>query len=112
MASFELDRSFLNDAFRLMASCPLCHTKYQPQLAKIIAEKDDAYLLHVPCAKCHSAVVALIFTNMFGVNSVGVLTDLTSDEVLRAPQGPVSADDVLDLYQALHSGAFSKVLNQ
>src|SRR3989344_1135269 len=107
MASFELDRSFLNDAFRLMASCPLCHTKYQPQLAKIIAEKDDAYLLHVPCAKCHSAVVAMIFTNSFGMSSVGVLTDLTSDEVMAAQRRFVESDDVLALYQAMKDGSLS-----
>ena len=94
----------------MMASCPLCQTRYQPDRAKILAEKDDAYLLHVPCAKCHSAVVALIFTNTFGVSSVGVLTDLTSEEVLAAQRRLVNADDVLDLYAAQQQGTLSKLL--
>lgn len=90
-----------------MAHCPLCHTKYQPNLAKIIAEKDDAYLLHVPCAKCHSAVVALVFTSNFGVNSVGILTDLMSDEVLGTQHEEITADDVLELYTAMQNGMLS-----
>jgi hypothetical protein len=71
----------------------------------VIAEREDAYLLHVPCVKCKSAVVALIFANMFGVNSVGVLTDLTSDEVLTTDSQAVSADDVLALYEATTGGS-------
>lgn len=92
-----------------MAHCPLCQARYQPNLAKVIAEKDDAYLLHVPCAKCHSAVVALIFTNMFGVNSVGILTDLTSEEVLPAQRQVVDADDVLGIFSALKEGTLSSL---
>ena len=93
-----------------MAHCPLCKARYQPNLAKIIAEKEDAYLLHVPCAKCHSAVVALVSASAFGVSSVGVLTDLTSDEVLAANRGPISSDDVLDLYRAISDGSLVKTL--
>jgi hypothetical protein len=110
MSPFDQEKSFFQEGFRLMAHCPLCQTRYQPNLAKVIAEKEDAYLLHVPCAKCHSAVVALIVTNMFGVNSVGVLTDLTSEEVLPAQHQLVDADDVLELYQAAKSKTLSSLL--
>jgi len=101
----DLERPFFHEGFRLMARCPLCQTRYQPSAAKVIAEREDAYLLHVPCVKCKSAVVALIFANMFGVNSVGVLTDLTSDEVLTTDSQAVSADDVLALYEATTGGS-------
>ncbi|PJE75634.1 hypothetical protein COV04_03485 [Candidatus Uhrbacteria bacterium CG10_big_fil_rev_8_21_14_0_10_48_11] len=107
MAMHDLDRSFFQEGFRLMARCPLCQTRYQPSAAKVIAEKEDAYLLHVPCVKCKSAVVALIFANMFGVNSVGILTDLASDEVLAKERQPVTADDVLALHEAIADGSFT-----
>ncbi len=93
-----------------MAHCPLCQTRYQPSLAKVLAEREDAYLLHVPCAKCHSAVVALIVTNMFGVNSVGILTDRTPEEVLSVQHQFVDADDVLAMYQAAKAGTLSSLI--
>lgn len=108
MASFDMDRQILHEAFRLMANCPLCQTKYQPNLARVLAEKDDAYLLHVPCAKCHGAVVALVLANSFGVSSMGVLTDLSGDEVLAMKGRFVDADDVLEVYQAMKEGTFTK----
>lgn len=110
MVPFDQDKGFFQEGFRLMAHCPLCQARYQPNLAKVIAEKEDAYLLHVPCAKCHSAIVALIFANTFGVNSVGVLTDLTSDEVLTTQHRRIEADDVLAVFEAAKSGTLSDAL--
>ncbi len=110
MVPLDPDKAFFQEGFRLMAHCPLCQTRYQPNLAKVLAEREDAYLLHVPCAKCHSAVVALIVTNMFGVNSVGILTDLTPDEVLSVQHQFVDADDVLAMYQASKNGTLASFL--
>lgn len=110
MAMHDFERPFFHEGFRLMARCPLCQTRYQPSAAKVIAEREDAYLLHVPCVKCKSAVVALIFANMFGVNSIGVLTDLTSDEVLSTDQQVVSADDVLEIYEAIADGSLASLV--
>lgn len=94
----------------MMGQCPLCQSRYQSSQARVLAEKEDAYLLHVPCEQCGSAVVALIFANNFGVNSVGMLTDLTGDEVLSANREVVTADDVLHVYEQVQSGALGKVI--
>jgi len=110
MAWGDDDHPFFQDGVKLMARCPLCQTRYQPSLARVLAEREDAYLLHMPCVKCHSAVVALIFTNMFGMNSVGVLTDLTGDEVMPARDRVVTADDVLNLYQATRERPLADLL--
>lgn len=101
---------FPYEGLKLMAHCPLCQARYQPSLARIVSEKEDAYLLHVPCPKCHASVVALVSANVFGISSVGVLADLTSDEVLAVTRQSVTADDVLDLYKAFRDGSFAKVL--
>ena len=106
----DQELSFFQEGLRLMARCPLCQTRYQSSLVKVIAEKEDAYLVHVLCAKCRGAVIALVFANFFGVTSVGVLTDLESDEVLLAQQRAVDADDVLDLYRLLRDGSFSELI--
>lgn len=105
----DSERAFFHEGFRLIAHCPLCQTRYQTSQAQVLAEKEDGYLLHVKCEKCHSGVVALIFANNFGVNSVGILTDLTGDEVLAGNREIVTADDVLYMYEQLQSGALEKV---
>jgi|SRR3989338_3338958 len=102
--------SFFQEGMRFMAHCPLCQTRYQPSFVKIIAEREDSYLVHVLCNKCHSAVVALVFANLFGVNSVGLLTDLASDEVLEAQQRTVGADDVLELYKICRDGSLTELV--
>lgn len=104
----ESPLSFFQAGLRLMAKCPLCQARYQPSSVKVIAEREDAYLVHVLCAKCRSAVVALVFANLFGVSSVGVLTDLGSDEVLRAQERAVDTDDVLALYTACRDGSLTE----
>lgn len=106
----ESSLSFFQEGLRLMARCPLCQARYQPSLVKVIAEKEDAYLVHVLCNKCHSAVVAMVFANLFGVNSVGVLTDLGSDEVLPAQQRTVQADDILELYKICNNGLLDEYI--
>lgn len=90
------------DQLRLISSCPLCHTHYNPWQTRILEERDDAHLIYLQCRKCGSAVVAVVLTGWFGVSSIGVVTDLTSEDVLRFKQSaPISADDVLDVHELL-----------
>lgn len=71
-----------------------------------MAERDDAHLLHLECRKCGSAVVALVTTSGMGVSSVGLVTDLTSDDVLKfAGSEEVSVDDIIDFHLLLEQPA-------
>lgn len=108
----DSERAFFHEGFRLMAQCPLCQNRYQSTEAKVLAEKEDAYLLHVPCGKCGSAVVAIIFANNFGVNSVGMLTDLTGEEVLSTSRDAINSDDVLEAYMQMQNGTLGKLNNK
>lgn len=91
---------------RVISTCPFCRTHYNLTTAKVVVEKDDAHLLHLECRKCGSAVVALVLTSGLGVSSVGLVTDLTSDDVLKfAGAAEVSIDDVVDMYALLDQPA-------
>ena len=58
----------------------------------------------VDCRKCKSRVLVLITSNQNGISSLGLLTDLSSEEVVKFSQSkPVSTDDVLDLYQTIQT---------
>lgn len=90
------------DNLRLISFCPLCHTHYNPWQTRILEEREDAHLIYLQCRKCGSAVVAVVLTGLFGVSSIGVVTDLTSDDVLRFKEAEaVTADDVLDAHLLL-----------
>jgi len=66
----------------------------------VLEEKDGAHLIHVECNNCHSSIVAVIITGGIGVSSVGLITDLTSSDVMRFKESPpINEDEVLEAYE-------------
>jgi len=93
---------FSGEGLRLISYCPLCEASYNPLRARVLEERDDAHLVHIQCASCGSSIVALVLSSGLGLTSVGLVTDLTSDDVLHFKDvGRVTADDVLSVHQAL-----------
>ncbi len=89
-------------ATRVMQSCPLCHTVYDKQYARVLAGHGNANLVHTTCARCRSAVVALVVTSKSGTSSVGMLTDMNYDDALRFhADDAISIDDCVTLHQFL-----------
>ncbi|MEK7189179.1 MAG: hypothetical protein AAB671_01620 [Patescibacteria group bacterium] len=85
---------------RLISYCPLCSTHYNPSEATVLEEKGGTHLIHVSCRKCGSSIVAVIMTGGIGVSSVGLITDLTGEDVLRFKSAsPISSDDVIEAYE-------------
>lgn len=65
----------------------------------MLAESEGAHLVHLECETCGSAVVAVVMNNVLGLSTVGLLTDLTPEDVLKfRAAGTISTDDVLDLH--------------
>lgn len=93
-----------NESIRVVSYCPLCNTQYNPLSARILEEKEGAHLIHIQCRKCGSSIVALIMAGAMGVSSIGLLTDLSSDDAVRLKNSqPISSDDVLSVYSTLLS---------
>lgn len=91
-----------SDNLKLITYCPLCSTHFSFSTAKVLEERDDAHLVHIQCQKCSSFIVALIMTNAMGVSTVGLITDLTSDDVSKfATSSRLSVNEVIEIYQAL-----------
>lgn len=91
-----------NEGLKLISYCPLCNMQYNPLSAKILDERDDAHLVHVECRRCGSLIVALVLTGGIGISSVGLVTDLTSEDVLKfKDQDKIQTDDVIELHSAL-----------
>ena len=94
--------SNLNENLKIMNYCPVCKVKYNPLEARIIDEKDGAHLMHVKCKKCRSSVLVLVFVNNVGINSIGLITDLDSDEILNfSTEEIIDSNQILSTYQIL-----------
>lgn len=95
---------FPSESLRLISYCPICNTHYNPLSAQILEEREDAHLIHVECRKCGSSIVALVLTGGLGISSVGLVTDLTGEEVLKfRRRESVRVDDVIDVHRELFS---------
>lgn len=74
---------------------------------KMLGEDGDTRLVYVQCGKCRHALLALVLVNQVGASSVGLLTDLSYEDVLRLRENPkVSVNDVIDLHRILEDGAW------
>lgn len=100
------------DNLRLISYCPLCNTHYNPSEAKVLEQKDGAHLIHIECRRCQSSIVAVVITGGIGISSVGLITDLTSQDVLRFKnKESVNENDVIEAYELITSGAITHLLD-
>lgn len=97
---------FPSESLRLISYCPICNTHYNPMSAQVLEEREDAHLIFVECRKCGSSIVALVLMVGIGISSVGLVTDLTSEEVLKfRRRDGIRTDDVLAVHTELFTGA-------
>ncbi|MFA5047606.1 MAG: hypothetical protein WC516_01045 [Patescibacteria group bacterium] len=96
---------FFEEGLRIISNCPVCHVPYNPMEARVLEENSSAHLIYIRCKNCQSAILALILTNNFGISSLGLITDLESQEVTRFIDGArVSSDDILSFYNLIKNG--------
>jgi hypothetical protein len=93
---------FFQESLRLISYCPVCDTSYNPMEARVIDERGERHLMHIRCKKCAHAILALVLTTGMGMSSMGILTDLTFDDVMRFRTAvPVTLDDVIACHELL-----------
>ncbi len=84
---------------QLVSYCPLCDVSFYPEAVVVISEDRKIQLLHATCNHCYSSVVILLLNNERGVTSVGLVTDLTGEDVARFKDSEcVSCNDVIELH--------------
>jgi hypothetical protein len=112
-SSHRPKKDFWHDGLRLVSFCPMCEAPFQPTEARILGEDAEAHLVHVRCRTCKNAVLALVRVTKSGVSSVGLVTDLSYDDVIRCRAGAdVSVDDVLEIHELLERGELPYTLLQ
>jgi hypothetical protein len=97
--SSQLGSELWNEGLKLVSFCPVCETRYNPMEAKILAAQEQTHLLHVQCRKCEHSILALVLVNQAGASSVGLLTDLSYEDVVRLKSSrSITVDDVIDAH--------------
>lgn len=92
---------------RLVSYCPVCEIRSKSMHARTLAAQGETKLMHIQCHKCQNAFLALVLVNQVGASSVGLLTDLAYDDVLRFRSHPdVSVNDVITVHERLEQGVF------
>lgn len=91
-----------NEGLKLVSYCPVCETRYLPMEARMLGRDGETHLLHVQCRKCQHAILAFVLVNRSGASSVGLLTDLSYEDVLAfRSNSAVSLNDVIDSHAFL-----------
>ncbi|HPV70360.1 MAG TPA: hypothetical protein PKY08_00425 [Candidatus Magasanikbacteria bacterium] len=107
--------SFFDEGIKIISFCPLCQAKQEKMSVNILEKNETARLIHLVCQNCQAAVLALVTISPAGLNSLGMITDLSAGEVLKfKDNGPLEADDVLSFYQSQKKNKFwlKELLNE
>ncbi|MFA4845947.1 MAG: hypothetical protein WC654_05300 [Patescibacteria group bacterium] len=89
-----------SEGLKLVSFCPVCQTRYNPMEARVLAGEGETQLLHVQCHKCQNSILALVHVNQAGASSVGLMTDLGYEDVVRLGSSRiVSIDDVIETHR-------------
>jgi hypothetical protein len=100
-----------NEGLKLVSFCPVCETRYNEMEARVLAGEGETQLLHVQCRKCHNSLLALVHVNQIGASSVGLLTDLCYDDVVRFRAGrQLTIDDVIEAHEVFSDGRWIEAL--
>lgn len=100
--------SVWNESLKLISYCPLCETRYRPVSAQMLGEEEETHLLYLTCGKCGSSLLALVLVNTVGASSVGLITDLSFDDVIRFKTARrVTTNDVIAVHELLEREGLS-----
>jgi len=111
--SNHLQNNFPIEGLKLITTCPICNKQYGPVAAKIVDEKEGAHLVHIQCSHCNSSIVAVVLVGGLGVSTVGLLCDLTSNDVYKFRDSQkVGTDDIIEIHQILQKDQLIKYLEE
>ena len=92
------------EEMRLVSFCPVCETRSNPMHARTLGQEGETRLLHIQCQKCHNAFLALVLVNQVGASSIGLLTDLSFEDVVRFHENAsISVNDVISAHECLEN---------
>lgn len=105
--------SSIFEKLRLMKKCPFCEYAYDSRKVIVLEQYDENRLVHVTCSDCKSSILHIVLATQVGLNTMGIITDLTADEVrkLKHSRG-VTSDSLLEFHKFIskEENSFSKLI--
>ncbi|OGH59821.1 MAG: hypothetical protein A2725_02275 [Candidatus Magasanikbacteria bacterium RIFCSPHIGHO2_01_FULL_33_34] len=105
--------SSIFERLRLMKKCPFCEYNYEAKKVVVLEEYEESRLVHVTCSDCNSSILHIMLVTQVGLNTMGIITDLSAEEVkrLRYSSG-ITEDILLDFHKFLYNSnnSFSKLI--
>ncbi len=107
MAKFDFNKIIQWLAYILR--CPVCGQKYTAEQTKIIDPglepmSGRSILVHTDCDRCKSSVVFSIAIDGPEIFSIGMVTDLTSQDTTKFKNAqPITSDEVLATHEFLQT---------
>jgi transcription elongation factor Elf1 len=87
-----------------LAKCPICNKKYSQTKILVLEENSNKTTLHVTCGSCKVSSLVFISSGKMGIVSLGMLTDLTTEEARDIFKGEaISVDQVIDVHEYLNN---------
>jgi hypothetical protein len=81
--------------------------------ARVLGEDGETHLFHVTCRTCQTSILAVVLQNASGVSSVGLVTDLTFEDVLQFQNNAnVSVDDVIAAHAFFEGDAWKSLYKE
>ncbi len=85
-----------------LVKCPICNKKYGQTKILVLEEEENQTTLHLTCESCENSSLVFISSGKLGIVSLGMLTDLTREEVKGIFKSEaISSDQVIEVHRYL-----------
>lgn len=101
------------ERLKLIKECPLCAHHYEESRAVVLEEYKGNHLVHITCKQCKGAILHLVMMTQLGLNSIGIITDLSAMEVANLKMKPIiDEDQLLDFHKYIvqQGNGFTKLI--
>ncbi len=90
---------------KFLGNCPICNKKYDSRNASVLEKNQEFMSFYIDCGNCSSSVIVAVFFPLSGlVTTVGMLTDLSREDLKKLRTfDPISADEVLEMHVHMES---------
>lgn len=97
---------------RFITHCPVCKAEYKSEAAQFLGNQAEARFVHFNCSHCQSNFMAMVMMISKGISTVGMITDLTFQDMQKLYQlQPLTIDELIEARQFIHHTNFINALS-
>lgn len=80
----------------------MCQQEYPAEHIRVVDQLWESQLIHLACASCNNAMLAVVVATQTGLSSIGMVTDLDLLDALRIRgKAPMTLDNVLEFHSLI-----------